>query len=169
MINGSHTPDHDAGQINAANSILFLSYVSQPVNKKPDQILPQPWHGLLSGATKCSFFTLPGSTRQMQESEIIQSVLSGHTDDFTRLVKTHEAAVFRIVMGFVHHKEDAEDITQEVFVRAFQSLDSFAGRSSFSTWLYRIAIHTSLNELKKSKRKRIWSMALDLLLLPSGN
>ncbi len=42
MINGSHTPDHDAGQINAANSILFLSYVSQPVNKKPDQILPQP-------------------------------------------------------------------------------------------------------------------------------
>lgn len=105
----------------------------------------------------------------MQENEIIRSILNGHTDDFTFLVKAHEAAVFRIVMGFVHHKEDAEDITQEVFVKAFQSLDSFAGRSSFSTWLYRIAIHTSLNELKKRKRKRIWSMALDLLQFPSGN
>lgn len=105
----------------------------------------------------------------MQESEIIRSILSGHTDDFTRLVKSHEAAVFRIVMGFVHHKEDAEDITQEVFVKAFQSLDSFAGRSSFSTWLFRIAIHTSLNELKKRKRKRIWSMALEMLQFPSEN
>ena len=58
----------------------------------------------------------------MQESEIIQSVLSGHTDDFTRLVKTHEAAVFRIVMGFVHHKEDAEDITQNVFIKLFSAI-----------------------------------------------
>ena len=105
----------------------------------------------------------------MQESEIIRSILNGHTDDFARLVKAHEAAVFRIVMGFVHHKEDAEEITQEVFVKAFHSLDSFAGRSSFSTWLYRIAMHTSLNELKKRKRKRIWSMALEMLQFPSGN
>lgn len=105
----------------------------------------------------------------MQESEIIRSVLDGHTAEFSLLVKAHEAAVFRIVMGFLHQKEDAEDITQEVFVKAFQSLDSFAGRSSFSTWLYRIAIHTSLNELKKRKRKRIWSMALEMFQFPSSN
>ena len=105
----------------------------------------------------------------MQEREIIRSILSGHTTDFTLLVKAHEAAVFRIVMGFVHQKEDAEDITQEVFVKAFQSLDRFAGRSSFSTWLYRIAVHTSLNELKKRKRRTLWNLAAEMLQLPSAN
>lgn len=105
----------------------------------------------------------------MQETALIQSILNGHTADFTQLVKSYETAVFRIVMGFVHQKEDAEDITQEVFVKAFQSLDRFAGRSSFSTWLYRIAIHTSLNELKKRKRKKLWSLATEMLQFPSGN
>ncbi len=105
----------------------------------------------------------------MQETVLIQSILAGHTDGFAQLVKTYEAAVFRIVMGFVHQKEDAEDITQEVFIRAFQSLAGFAGHSSFSTWLYRIAIHTSLNELKRRKRRRLWSLAAEMLQLPSGN
>jgi RNA polymerase sigma-70 factor, ECF subfamily len=105
----------------------------------------------------------------MEEAARIQSILAGHTAEFTHLVKAYETSVFRIVMGFVHQKEDAEDITQEVFVKAFQSLDRFAGRSSFSTWLYRIAIHTSLNELKRRKRRTIWSMAADMLQLPSAN
>lgn len=110
-----------------------------------------------------------GSLLLMQESEIIRSIRDGHTADFSLLVKAHEVTVFRIVMGFMHQKEDAEDVTQEVFVKAFQSLDRFAGRSSFSTWLYRIAIHTSLNELKKRKRKRLWTLATELFQLPSGN
>lgn len=110
-----------------------------------------------------------GNTRLMQESELIQSILNGHTADFTQLVKTYETAVFRMVMGFVHQKEDAEDITQEVFVKVYQSLDSFEGRSSFSTWLYRIAIHVSLSALQKRKRRKFWSMAAELLQLPSGN
>ena len=105
----------------------------------------------------------------MEEAESIKSILAGHTAEFTHLVKTYETSVFRIVMGFVHQKEDAEDITQEVFVKAFQSLDRFAGRSSFSTWLYRIAIHTSLNELKRRKRQTLWSFAADMLQLPSTN
>ncbi len=105
----------------------------------------------------------------MEEAESIKSILAGHTAEFTHLVKAYETSVFHIVMGFVHQKEDAEDITQEVFVKAFQSLDRFAGRSSFSTWLYRIAIHTSLNELKRRKRRTLWSMAADMLQLPSTN
>jgi RNA polymerase sigma-70 factor (ECF subfamily) len=71
-------------------------------------------------------------------------------------------------MGFVHQKEDAEDITQEVFIKAYQSLAGFAGQSSFSTWLYRIAIHTSLNALQKKKRRNIWDRVTDLLQLPSA-
>jgi len=105
----------------------------------------------------------------MEEAARIQSILAGHTAEFTHLVNAYETSVFRIVMGFVHQKEDAEDITQEVFVKAFQSLDRYAGRSSFSTWLFRIAIHTSLNELKRRKRRTLWSMTADMLQLPSTN
>jgi RNA polymerase sigma-70 factor (ECF subfamily) len=104
----------------------------------------------------------------MQETLLIRSILAGHTADYTQLVKKYEAAVFRIVMGFVHQKEDAEDITQEVFIKAYQSLAGFAGQSSFSTWLYRIAIHTSLNALQKKKRRNIWDRVTDLLQLPSA-
>ena len=105
----------------------------------------------------------------MQETILIQSILAGHTADFTQLVIKYEAAVFRIVMGFVHQKEDAEDITQEIFIKAYQSLGGFAGQSSFSTWLYRIAIHTSLNAIQKKKRRNIWDRVTDLLQLPSAN
>lgn len=105
----------------------------------------------------------------MQETELISSILAGNTADFAQLVKAHETAVFRIVMGFVHQKEDAEDITQEVFIKAFESLATFAGRSSFSTWLYRIAIHTSLNVLKQRKLRHTWRMVADLLQLPASS
>ena len=105
----------------------------------------------------------------MQETILIQSILAGHTADFTQLVIKYEAAVFRIVMGFVHQKEDAEDITQEVFIKAYQLLGCFSGQSSFYTWLYRIAIHTSLNAIQKKKRRNIWDRVTDLLQLPSAN
>jgi hypothetical protein len=53
-------------------------------------------------------------------------------------------------MGFVHNKEDADDLTQETFIRAYQSLPEFKMKSAFSTWLYRIAVNTSLNKVRKS-------------------
>jgi len=123
-------------------------------------VTPQP--------CKMKFFSFPEFI-SMQETVLIQSILDGHTAGFNVLVKKYEASVFRIVMGYVHQKEDAEDITQEVFVKVYQSLSSFQGRSSFSTWLFRIAVHVSLNALQKRKRRTLWSMTAALLQLPSGN
>lgn len=78
------------------------------------------------------------------------------------------ANVFRVVMGFVHNKEEAEDISQEVFVKAWQGLSQFNQQSSFSTWLIRIAIHESLNYLKKKKRKRAWESIFSLFTRDSS-
>lgn len=80
----------------------------------------------------------------------------GHDDGFSLLVHQHMEGVFRVAMGFVHQQQDAEDIAQEVFVKAWQGLSGFDERSTLRTWLYRIAIHESLNFLKKKKRRRQW-------------
>lgn len=87
----------------------------------------------------------------MNDSEIIRSVLNGKRDNFRILVEKYQPGVFRIVMGFVHEKEDAEDITQEIFLNAWKSLAGFRADSSFSTWLHRIAVNACLNHTRKDK------------------
>ena len=92
----------------------------------------------------------------MDEYELIQSILSGNQQDFKLLIKKYEANVFRTAIGFLHNKQDAEDITQDVFIKVYQSLSSFNGKAAFSTWLYRITVNSSLNFLRKKKRRGFW-------------
>jgi RNA polymerase sigma-70 factor, ECF subfamily len=92
----------------------------------------------------------------MSESEIIQSVLSGNRNAFTDLVDKYQHMVFRTCIGFVHNKEDADDLTQEVFINAYQSLPNFKGDSAYSTWLYRIAVNVCLNHIRNTSKKNIF-------------
>jgi RNA polymerase sigma-70 factor (ECF subfamily) len=69
---------------------------------------------------------------------------------YRMLVERYQPLVFRTCMGFLHHREDSDDLTQEVFIRAYQSLASYKGDASFSTWIYRIAINASLNKVRKT-------------------
>lgn len=92
----------------------------------------------------------------MQDVELIQSVLSGNQRNYEQLVKKYQTNVFRTAIGLLHNKEDAEEVTQDVFIKVFHSLSSFAGKSAFSTWLYRITINTSISYLRKKKRKGFW-------------
>lgn len=102
--------------------------------------------------------TIVLSTR-MDDQLIIQEILNEQEAVYAQLVKKYTDSVFRIAMGFVHQQQDAEDITQEVFIRAFQSLQQFKMEASFSTWLMRIAINHSQNFLKKRKRRSVWDKA----------
>ena len=86
----------------------------------------------------------------MNDNEIIKDILRGDKDKFRVLIDHHKNMVFRTVMGFVHEKDDADDLTQDVFIQAYQSLSRFKGEASFSTWLYRIAVNASLNKIRKS-------------------
>jgi RNA polymerase sigma-70 factor, ECF subfamily len=103
----------------------------------------------------------------MHEAELIHSILEGNQQNYAILIKQYQANVFRTAMGLLHNKEDAEEITQDVFVKVYQSLSSFNGKAAFSTWLYRITVNTSLNYLQKKKRRRFWVGLSDILQVAS--
>ncbi len=91
----------------------------------------------------------------MADKELIQEILLGNNNAFKTLVEKYQQQVFRVVMGFVHSKEDAEDVTQDIFIKVYQSLSSFKGKSEFSTWLYRVAVNMSLNFINRNKKNSI--------------
>jgi len=91
----------------------------------------------------------------MTDSEIIKLVLRGEKEKFRMLVEQNQQMVFRTCMGFLHNKDDADDLTQDIFIQAYQSLSRFKGEAAFSTWLYRIAVNASLNKVRKSSKNLI--------------
>ncbi|MCL2244153.1 MAG: sigma-70 family RNA polymerase sigma factor [Treponema sp.] len=82
---------------------------------------------------------------------IVSQILCGQKNLFRLLVRRHERAVFGMGISFFRNKEDASDFTQEVFLKAYRSLSCFEGRSRFSTWLYKIAYNTAINEVNRRK------------------
>lgn len=96
---------------------------------------------------------------------------SNHIARFEKIVGEYQSMIFRTAMGFVHCKEDAEDLTQEVFIRAFRSRDSFRGEAEISTWLYRITINVSLTFVEQQKKRNLFQLAGDVFsnLLNRGN
>ena len=91
----------------------------------------------------------------MSDEQLIKDIISGNQAAFKNLMEKYQLQVFRTVMGFVHLKEDAEEVTQDIFVRVYQSLSSFHHDAEFSTWLYRITVNTSLNFLRSNRKNRL--------------
>ena len=90
----------------------------------------------------------------MNDPELIIQLQRGDPPAFKRLVDEWEDMVYNTAVGIVQNPEDADDITQEVFIQVYQSVSSFKGDSKLSTWLYRITVNRSLDHLKKMKRKK---------------
>lgn len=86
------------------------------------------------------------------DTEIIQAVASGEQAAFKMLYAGYADKVYNTALSYSKSTEDAEEITQDVFVKIFKSAASFKGDAALSTWIYRIAVNTSLNYLKKKKR-----------------
>jgi RNA polymerase sigma-70 factor (ECF subfamily) len=95
----------------------------------------------------------------------VQRIKAGDTRAFTGIVHKYQRMVLTIVLKIVENREDAEDITQEVFIKVFKSLEQFKEESEFSTWLYRIAYNTTLSELRK--RKLFFTSIDDHSILPN--
>lgn len=72
---------------------------------------------------------------------------------FRELFRRHRNGVWRACYSYMRNREDAEDMTQDVFFKAFRSLGQFQGRAAFKTWLYRIAINTCQNEIRRRSRR----------------
>ncbi|WP_432409951.1 RNA polymerase sigma factor [Rasiella sp. SM2506] len=89
---------------------------------------------------------------QYTDQQLIAKTLEGHTASFGALVVRYQDFIFTIVIRMVKHREEAEEIAQDSFVKAFEGLKTFQGKSKFSSWLYSIAYRTALDYLRKSKR-----------------
>lgn len=83
--------------------------------------------------------------------ELINSVLAGNTANYAMLVKRHQRFVFTLALRFAKNREDAEEIAQDCFVKAYKALGTFKQTSKFSTWLYTITYTTAMTYLRKKK------------------
>jgi len=82
----------------------------------------------------------------------INKVIEGDANAFAYLVDKYKNLVFTLVYRLLKNKEEAEEVSQDAFIKAFNSLSRFKGDSKFSTWIYRIAYNSSLDNLKKNKK-----------------
>jgi RNA polymerase sigma factor (sigma-70 family) len=87
----------------------------------------------------------------LTDTEIISKVLQGEQAVFAQLVQRYQNFVFTLVLRFTDNREDAEEIAQDVFVKAYRSLADFRGESKFSTWLYTVVRTTCITFLRKKK------------------
>ena len=85
---------------------------------------------------------------------IVQEVQEGRVGAFDQLVSKYRESIFSIIYNLTGNREDASDLTQITFIKAFQAIGRFRGRSAFFTWLYRIALNTTMSFLKKHSKRR---------------
>ncbi len=92
------------------------------------------------------------------EQDIVKAVVDGDHSAFEYFVEEYSSRVFSLIVGIARTAEEAEELTQDTFLKAFKNLSKFSFKSSFSTWLYRIAYNTAITS---TKRKRYSSISID--------
>ena len=98
------------------------------------------------------------STENINELLLVKSAKKGSMDAFESLVRANETKIYNICLRMLANKEDALDASQETFIKAYKNMGKFDERSKFSTWLYRIAVNTSLDMLRKNSSQKTVSM-----------
>ncbi len=93
------------------------------------------------------------TSRAAQDETLVRRYLDGDVAAFEDLMRAHEDRVFAICLRMLRDREAALDATQETFVAVFRKADRFAGRSAFSTWLYRVAVNTCYDILRRQRRR----------------
>ena len=89
-----------------------------------------------------------------REAQLIRRCLAGDAESFGEIVASYERRIFATIYRILGHSEDARDLAQEVFLRAWSKLDTFREGARFSTWLYTIALNLTRSELRKRKTRR---------------
>lgn len=92
-------------------------------------------------------------TSREEDAELLKAVLAGDGTAYRGLVEKYQNRVYGMVYGMLRNREDARDITQEAFVKAFRNLEGFRLEASFYTWLYRIAMNLAIDFTRKRKRR----------------
>jgi RNA polymerase sigma factor (sigma-70 family) len=95
---------------------------------------------------------------KLTDIELIEQTLAGNQSAYADLVKRHQRFVFTLALRFTKTREDAEEVAQDCFIKAYKSLQSFSGNSKFTTWLYSIVYTTAMTFLRK---KRLDTSSID--------
>ena len=96
-----------------------------------------------------------------QEMHCVRRVLDGDVNAFEQLMNAHEKTVYNLALRTLGNPQDAEDLTQEAFLKAYRSLSSFRGDSKFSVWLYRIVSNLCLDYLRARSRRPAQSLTVE--------
>ncbi len=96
------------------------------------------------------------------ELALVQAAKAGDIGAFEQLVKRYDRNIFRIAQHITHNREDAEDVVQDAFLKAYENLGQFQGQSKFYTWLVRIAVNESLMKLRRRRTDKIVSLDQDI-------
>ena len=111
--------------------------------------------------TKLIGKTLTTTPERQQEAdadwEVVRKVQSGDVAAFDKLILKYRERIYSVVYNLCANREDAADLAQCTFIKAFQSINRFQGQSSFFTWLYRIAVNATLTHLRKNKLRTFFS------------
>ncbi len=89
---------------------------------------------------------------ELTDWELVQKCQAGETSAFQELVSRYHQKVYMVILGLLRHREDALEVAQETFFRAYRKINSFQGGSSFYTWIYRIAVNISIDAQRRHKR-----------------
>ena len=99
---------------------------------------------------------LPGP-REATEDELVTRSRNGDSQAFSDLVERHHVRIYQTVYSMVRNRDDADDLVQDVFLKAYRNLASFNGQSRFYTWLYRLAVNTVLDWRRlRQRRRKLW-------------
>ena len=98
----------------------------------------------------------------MNELELIQQLRAGDELAFKSLVTNYQDMVYNTALGIVQNSEDAEDVTQEVFIQVYRSIDQFKGDARLSTWIYRITTTKALDHIRSRRRKKRFAFITSL-------
>ena len=105
--------------------------------------------------------TLVASPERQAEAgsdmDIVRRVPGGEVAAFDQLVLRYRGRVYSVIYNLTSNREDASDLTQDAFIKSFQSINRFQGQSSFFTWLYRIAVNSTLTHLRKNRLRTFFS------------
>jgi len=96
------------------------------------------------------------------ELALVQAAKKGDLDAFSQLVKRYDRNIFRIAQHITHNEEDAQDVVQDAFLKAYQNLEQFLGNSKFYTWLVRIAVNEALMKLRRRRSDKTVSLDEDV-------
>jgi len=104
----------------------------------------------------------------MEQDKLIEDLKRGDSNALERLFNIYRNKVYNTAIGYVQNPQDAEEITQDVFVEVFNSAEKFKGGSSISTWIYRITVNKSLDFIRYTKRKKRFAVITSIFNSETG-